>query len=83
LRDKCLHGHAVALEAIGRVGGALFRERPETWDTDLTGFAALDWLRKNSVWAGRALLNGRVSTTASSVRPGALVTLLTGTLGDT
>ena len=30
LREKYIHAHAVALEAIGRAGGALLRERPET-----------------------------------------------------
>lgn len=67
LREKYIHAHAVTLEAIGRAGNALLRERPETWKTDLAGLATLDWLRTNATWQGRALVNGRVSKTAVSV----------------
>ena len=67
LREKYVHAHAVALEAIGRVGNALLRERPEGWKKDLAGFATLDWARSNPLWVGRTLINGRVSKTAASV----------------
>ncbi len=43
LREKYVHAHALALEAIGRAGNALLRERPETWKKDLAVLAALDW----------------------------------------
>lgn len=66
-REKCLHAHAVGLEAIGRAGNALPRERPETWKTDLAGLGALDWSRTSPTWQGRALVNGQVSKTAASV----------------
>jgi len=67
LREKYVHAHGVALEAIGRVGNALLRERPETWKTDLAGLAKLDWSRTSPTWQGRVLVNGRVSKTAASV----------------
>ena len=67
LREKYVHAHAVALEAIGRVGNALIRERTEEWKKDLAGLATLDWARSNPLWAGRTLINGRVSKTAASV----------------
>lgn len=67
LREKHIHAHAVALEAIGRAGNALLRERTETWKTDLAGLAGLDWSRTSPTWQGRALVNGRVSKTAASV----------------
>ena len=67
LREKFIHAHAVALEAIGRAGSALLRERPETWKKNLAGLATLDWSRSTPVWAGRALVNGRVVKTAMSV----------------
>ncbi|HTN92586.1 MAG TPA: DNA sulfur modification protein DndB, partial [Sorangium sp.] len=67
LREKYVHAHAVALEAIGRAGNALVRERPGGWRNDLASLATLDWSRTNPHWAGRALTNGRVSKTASSV----------------
>ena len=67
LREKDLHAHAVALEAIGRAGSALLRERPTTWKKDLAALASLDWSRTSAAWQGRALVNGRVSKTATSV----------------
>jgi DNA sulfur modification protein DndB len=66
LRAKYIHAHAAALEAIGRTGNALLRGRPEMWTKDLAGLATLDWSRSSSVWAGRAVINGRVSKTPSS-----------------
>jgi DNA sulfur modification protein DndB len=67
LREKYIHAHAVALEAFGRAGNALLRERPETWKTDLAALATIDWSRTSPIWQGRALVNGRVSKTATSV----------------
>jgi DNA sulfur modification protein DndB len=67
LREKYIHAHAVTLEAIGRVGSSLLRERPENWKKDVARLATLDWSRSNPVWAGRALVTGRVSKTAMSV----------------
>jgi DNA sulfur modification protein DndB len=67
LRLKDLDAHAVALEAIGRAGNALLRERPDGWKKDLAGLATVDWSRTNPVWQGRALVNGRVSKTVASV----------------
>ena len=67
LRAKDVDAHAVALEAIGRVGNALLRERPDGWKKELASLATIDWSRTNPVWQGRALVNGRISKTATSV----------------
>ncbi|WP_438044990.1 DNA sulfur modification protein DndB [Sorangium sp. So ce128] len=45
LREQYVRVYTVALEATGRAGSALLRERPETWKTDLRGLAPLDRLR--------------------------------------
>jgi DNA sulfur modification protein DndB len=67
LREKYIHAHAVALEALGRVGHVLLRERPDIWKKDLGSLATVDWSRTSPVWSGRALIHGRVSMTAFSV----------------
>jgi DNA sulfur modification protein DndB len=67
LREKHVHAHAVALEAIGRVGHALLRDRRDRWKKDLASLTSIDWSRTNPVWAARALVNGRMSKTAASV----------------
>jgi len=66
-REKYVYAHAVALEAIGRLGYALLRDRPDGWKRDLGGLATIDWSRTSPLWQGRALVNGRVSKTAASV----------------
>jgi DNA sulfur modification protein DndB len=67
VREKYVHAHAVALEAIGRIGNALVRERPEMWKTNLAGLAMLEWSRTSPTWQGRALVNGRMSKAEASI----------------
>ena len=67
LRDRCVHAHAVVLEALGRVGNALLRERREDWKSVLTKLGTLDWSRAHRRWEGRAVVNGRVLKNAASV----------------
>jgi DNA sulfur modification protein DndB len=68
LRARYVHAHAVALEALGRVGNALVRERPDAWPAALGRLGGLDWSRANTaVWEGRALHGGRLSKNAASV----------------
>jgi DNA sulfur modification protein DndB len=68
LRARYVHGHAVALEALGRAGGALVRAWPEGWPAALAGLATLDWSRANTaLWDGRALHGGRVVKSGAAV----------------
>ncbi|MDC0740886.1 DNA sulfur modification protein DndB [Polyangium mundeleinium] len=67
LREQYLHGHAVALEALGRAGNALLRERREDWKSVLAGLGTLDWSRMCPRWEGRAVVNGRIAKNAASV----------------
>jgi DNA sulfur modification protein DndB len=68
LRRTFVHAHAVALQAIGRVGRALVRERPDTWQEGLHALGTVNWLRSNAgLWEGRALVGGRMSKSAASV----------------
>lgn len=67
LRERSVSAHAVALQAIGRVGCALLRERPDAWREALAGLGTLDWSRANKQWAGRAIVNGKVTKGAGSV----------------
>ena len=63
-RQGALH----RLEALGRVGNALVRERPDDWPGALGRLRWLDWSRANTaVWEGRALYGGRLSRNAASV----------------
>lgn len=62
VRQDFIHSHAVALQAIGRVGNALLQEYPGQWAAKLAPLSKIDWRRGNTkVWGGRALTAGRVS----------------------
>lgn len=68
LRRTFVHAHAVALQAIGRVGRTLVRARPDDWREGLRALGTVNWLRSNAaLWEGRALIGGRMSKSAASV----------------
>ncbi|MEZ4453124.1 MAG: DNA sulfur modification protein DndB [Nannocystaceae bacterium] len=69
LRRDYIHAHAVALQALAHVGSDIIASNPERWKQSLRGLKKLDWSRSNiQLWEGRALLNGRISKTQSSVQ---------------
>jgi DNA sulfur modification protein DndB len=67
LRDRCVHAHAVVVEALGRVGNTLLRERRENWKNGLPELATIDWSRTSPHWEGRVIINGRVAKNGASV----------------
>lgn len=68
LRGDFVHAHGVALQALGRAGGALVQLHPDAWGDQLSAVGHLDWRRTNTqFWEGRALLRGHVSKAHQSV----------------
>jgi DNA sulfur modification protein DndB len=67
LRQDYLHVHAVALHAIGTVGGELVRHFPNDWQERLKRLESIDWTRSNPQWHGRAIRNGRISKAGPSM----------------
>ncbi len=67
LRREYLHVHAVALHALGTVGGELILLFPNHWQARLRRLADIDWSRSNSQWDGRAIRNGRISKAGPSL----------------
>lgn len=67
LRANYVHGHAVVLQALGRLGRGLFLEHPDNWRYYLSGLSKIDWSRKNTDWEGRAMTAGRMCKTASHI----------------
>lgn len=67
LRSAYVHTHAVALQAIGMAGCALVAESPGAWESRLLRLASLDWRREAPRWAGRAILDGRITKAGPSV----------------
>jgi len=67
LRRDYVHVHAVALHALGTVGGELMARYPATWNERLEHLAKLDWRRENRLWHGRAIRNGKISKAGPSL----------------
>lgn len=61
VRRDFIHSHAIALQAIGKVGNFLLNERTTSWKRPLKGLRTINWLRSNAkLWEGRAMTGGRV-----------------------
>lgn len=68
LRREFIHTHGVALHALGRAGADLITQHPGDWQDRLKALATIDWTRTNlELWDGRAIINGRVSKSKSSI----------------
>ena len=67
LRRDYVHVHAVALHALGTVGGELMATYPDEWQSRLRRLDGLNWRRDNPVWVGRAIRNGKISKAGPSL----------------
>lgn len=68
LRRETIHAHGIALEAIAIAGARLINERPDSWREGLAALRAIDWSRSNRrLWEGRAMVNGRINRSRTSV----------------
>ena len=68
LRRETIHAHGIALEAIAIAGARAMNEHPGDWQASLSGLRSIDWSRANaSLWEGRALVNGRVNRSRTSI----------------
>jgi DNA sulfur modification protein DndB len=68
LRRDTVHAHGIALEALAIAGARILRERPDDWKEVLCGLQDIDWSRGASgLWEGRALVNGRVNRSRTSI----------------
>ena len=55
VRRDFIHSHGIALQALGRVGNVLLRERPSNWKPVLKQLRQIDWSDPNArLWEGRA-----------------------------
>lgn len=68
LRRETIHAHGIALEAIAIAGARAINEHPHDWKESLAGLGDIDWSRGNeALWEGRALVNGRVNRSRTSI----------------
>jgi len=68
VRDNYIHGHGIALQALGKAGNALMRGCQGAWKSRLKPLEKIDWSRKNAkLWEGRAMIGGKISKVTTNV----------------
>ena len=68
VRDNYIHGHGIALQALGKAGNLLLRAGGGGWRARLKALSKIDWSRKNTrLWEGRAMLGGRISKSSTNI----------------
>jgi len=68
VREGFIHSHGIALQALGKAGNALLKQRPDDWKKHLSALEKIDWSRSNAnVWEGRAMIGGKVSKVTTNV----------------
>lgn len=68
IREGFVHGHGIALQALGKAGNALIQAYPKNWPTKLGGLNKIDWSRSNrKLWEGRAMVGGKMSKMTTSI----------------
>ncbi len=68
IREGFIHSHGIALQALGKAGNALLKQRKRDWKKRLAALEDIDWSRKNSkVWEGRAMNLGVVQKKTSNI----------------
>ena len=68
VRDTYIHGHGIALQALGKVGNALLRGCQGAWKSRLDPLSKIDWSRKNAKqWEGRAMIGGKISKVTTNI----------------
>lgn len=68
VRDAYVHGHALALHALGRAGNALLKASPKGWRGKLSALGKINWSRSDAeLWEGRAMMGGKMAKTSAAV----------------
>jgi len=62
VKETYFYPYSIALQGLAASVNQLIKERPGTWERDLVAVGRLDWRRANSVWEGRAMNAGRLTT---------------------
>ena len=62
IKETYFYPYSIALQGLAASVNQLIRERPRLWERDLAAVGQLDWQRSNSVWEGRAMNAGRLTT---------------------
>ncbi len=67
VRRDFIHSHVIILQALGLMGRDLLKQFPNNWKSKLKNLKKIDWLKNNSVWHQRVIINGRVVKNNNSI----------------
>jgi DNA sulfur modification protein DndB len=68
VRRDFIHSHAIVLQALGRVGRAIFEAPSPNLQRTLSKLKKIDWSRKNAIsWEGRAMIGGSMAKSGQNV----------------
>jgi len=68
VRRDFIHSHAIVLQALGRVGRALYQLSATERAKRLRRLSTIDWSRKNAVtWEGRAMVGGSMAKSSQNI----------------
>ena len=68
VRERYIHSHGIALQALGISGSALLKNCPDDWMRRLDALKEIDWSRSNTrLWEGRAMIGGKISKATTNV----------------
>lgn len=68
VRRDFIHSHAIVLQALGRVGKAVYQLPAPNLPRILKKLRAIDWSRKNvATWEGRAMIGGSMAKSGQNV----------------
>jgi DNA sulfur modification protein DndB len=68
VRRDFIHSHAIVLQALGRVGRAVFQLSADHVPQTLEKLKDIDWSRKNAMaWEGRAMVGGSMAKSGQNI----------------
>lgn len=67
LREEYIVTQNIVLYALGRLGNYFLRNRHVDMNDYLPNLKRINWLRTNSDWEGRAIVNGKISVKSSNI----------------
>jgi DNA sulfur modification protein DndB len=68
VRREYIHSHAIVLQALGRVGKAIYEAPKPDLPRTLDKLKKIDWSRQNAkTWEGRAMIGGSMAKAAKNV----------------
>ena len=66
IREESICTHGIILQPLGIVGNQLIKNK--NWEESLKKLSKMDWNRTNKEFQGNAIINGRLSKTATSIK---------------